>query len=150
LTELAALPEMAGVDASIAHGAHQTHTGATLQAEKFFPAWKLSAGHPFVMDARNGLQNAGLDAPLGAYSFCTNAAYSAGRAGIPTVGFGPSQEALAHITDEYIVLAQLFAAARGYAGIMRQINRNLSPREATYGPTNGTLYAGQTSDPLRD
>jgi putative selenium metabolism hydrolase len=123
LAELAALPEMRAVHATIAQGEHQTYTGKMLRAEKFFPAWKLPADHPFVSNARAGLLSAGISAPLGAYRFCTNAAYSAGRANIPTVGFGPSQEALAHITDEFIELEQLYAAARGYAGMMRHINR---------------------------
>ena len=45
----------------------------------------------------------------------------AGIAGVPTVGFGPSSEHQAHVVDEYIELEHLFAAARGYQGIIESV-----------------------------
>ena len=58
---------------------------------------------------------------LGAYRFCTNAAYSAGIAGVPTVGFGPGCEEDAHVTDERVAVEDLLAAERGYRGIMEAV-----------------------------
>ena len=52
------------------------------------------------------------------YSFCTNGSHYAGEAGIRTIGFGPSQENLAHTIDEYIAVEQLEKAADGYEKIM--------------------------------
>ena len=52
------------------------------------------------------------------YSFCTNGSQYAGEAGIRTIGFGPSQENLAHTIDEYIAVEQLEKAADGYEKIM--------------------------------
>lgn len=112
------LPGLNGVNVAIANGEHAAYTGATLRSSKFFPAWKLPAGHAFVQTALGGLRAAGLEPELGAYRFCTNAAYSAGVANVPTVGFGPSGEGQAHVIDEYIELEQLHAAARGYLGII--------------------------------
>jgi len=60
---------------------------------------------------------------LSAYRFCTNAAYSAGIAGVPTIGFGPSTEGDAHVIDENIRIDALIAAARGYAGIIQSVLR---------------------------
>lgn len=114
-------PDAGKVKATIAQGEHETYTGATLRGPKFFPAWKVPAEHELVRRALTGLRRAGLDPNLGAYQFCTNAAYSAGRAQIPTVGFGPSAEGQAHVVDEYIELEQLFAAARGYRGIIEAV-----------------------------
>ncbi|NJN98839.1 MAG: hypothetical protein HC875_34475 [Anaerolineales bacterium] len=74
-----------------------------------------------MQGALAGLQAAGLNPSLGAYRFCTNAAYSAGLAGVPTVGFGPSSEGHAHVIDEHIELEQLYAAARGYLGIIESV-----------------------------
>ncbi len=105
------------VTATIAEGEHRAYTGAVLRGPKFFPAWKLPPEHPFVQAALAGLRQAGLDPKLGAYRFCTNAAYSAGTAQTPTVGFGPSPEGRAHIVDEYIELDELHRAAQGYAGL---------------------------------
>ncbi len=125
IDELKALPALTGIEVAIAQGEHTTYTGATLSGPKFFPAWKLEAEHPFVQAALAGLRSAGLDPRLSAYRFCTNAAYSAGWANTPTVGFGPSSEGQAHVIDEYIELDQLFAAARGYQAIIEQVS-NLS------------------------
>jgi acetylornithine deacetylase/succinyl-diaminopimelate desuccinylase-like protein len=115
---LRALPAMAPVQATIAAGEHTAYTGAKLRSDKFFPAWKLPAEHPFVQRALAGLRAAGQDPHLGAYQFCTNAAYSAGIAHVPTLGYGPSAEGQAHVIDEYIKLSQLEAAARGYAALI--------------------------------
>lgn len=122
LASLGQLLELANVTATITEGQHITYTGAVLRGAKFFPAWKFAADHPFVQQALAGLRHSGLDPQLGAYQYCTNAAYSAGRAGVPTVGFGPSTEGQAHVVDEYVELAQLTAAAKGYAGIIGMVN----------------------------
>ncbi|MFW5941998.1 MAG: YgeY family selenium metabolism-linked hydrolase [Chloroflexota bacterium] len=121
VSELKALPALADVKVTVADGEHTTYTGATLRAPKFFPAWKLDAEHSFVRRAAAGLRAADLPVELGAYRFCTNGAHSAGEANIPTVGFGPAPEGAAHTVDEYVELEQLFAAARGYAGIIKAV-----------------------------
>lgn len=121
LAEITEQPELAGLplEAIITETAHQTYTGATLQKTKFFPAWLLAETDPFVNRAFEGLRSVGLEPQIGAYRFCTNAAYSAGVAGVPTVGFGPATEADAHIVDEQLSIESLVAAARGYQGIIQ-------------------------------
>lgn len=116
--EINALPGLDGVTARLVEGEHTTYTGAVLRRAKFFPAWKLDPSHTFVQRALNGLRAAGFTPKLGAYSFCTNAASSAGVRGLSTIGFGPSQEPMAHIINEYIALDDLTAAARGYRAII--------------------------------
>jgi putative selenium metabolism hydrolase len=117
---VSAQPALAGLElhATIAQGEHHTYTGAILRGAKFLPAWLLPESDPFVQAAYRGLQSAGLHPRFGAYGFCTNAAYSAGQAGIPTVGFGPGREEHAHIIDERVSVSALRAAARGYQGIV--------------------------------
>lgn len=121
VSELKGLPALADVKVTVADGEHTTYTGAALRAPKFFPAWKLDAEHTFVQSAAAGLRAADLPVELSAYRFCTNGAHSAGEANIPTVGFGPAPEGAAHTVDEYVELGQLFAAARGYAGIIKAV-----------------------------
>jgi len=104
--------------AVIAEGEHQSYTGQVLRQQKFFPAWVFEEAHPFVQSALRGLRAAGLEPKIGAYRFCTNAAYSAGQAGVPTVGFGPAAEGDAHVVDERLELAALHKAAAGYRGII--------------------------------
>jgi len=121
LAQVKALPGLESIGVTIAQGEHVTYTGVTLRGPKFFPAWQIAPEHPLVVRALAGLQATGLDPQLTAYRFCTNAAYSAGIAGVPTIGFGPSSESQAHIIDESIALEQLFAAARGYQAIMQSV-----------------------------
>ena len=68
-----------------------------------------------------GLRGVGLKPSIQQYSFCTNGSHYAGEAGIPTVGFGPSTERLAHTIDEYIEIDQLVGAAQGFYGIMQSV-----------------------------
>ena len=110
--------------ATIAQGEHRTYTGAVLTGPKLLPAWMLSQEHPFVKAAIGGLISAGLPAKLDVYRFCTNAAYSAGTAGIPTIGFGPGHEGQAHVVDERMEIAALLAAEKGYRGIIQAVLGN--------------------------
>ena len=114
------LPELAGIElhAIIAQGEHTTYTGAVLRGPKFLPAFVFQEEHPFVQTAARGLRSVGLDPQMGAYRFCTNAAYSAGVAGVPTIGFGPGREEDAHVVDERIGVADVLTAERGYRGII--------------------------------
>ena len=107
--------------ATIAQGEHRTYTGALLAGPKFLPAWLLDESHPFVQKALRGLRSAGLAPQFGAYRFCTNAAYSAGSAAVPTIGFGPGREEDAHVIEEQVAIAALLAAERGYRGIIEAV-----------------------------
>lgn len=104
-------------EARIAAGRGECYTGAGFSAERFFPAWYFDQDLPFVTAALEALRAAGIDASLDTYGFCTNGSASAGDLGIPTLGFGPSRENQAHVTDEYIEIDQLVQAARGYTAL---------------------------------
>ena len=123
LGAITSLPALKGIkfNARIAEGGHQTYTGQTLTCHKFFPAWELEESHPFVQKALSGLRASGLDPAMRAYRFCTNAAYSIGVAGVPTIGFGPGAEGDAHVVDEKIRLDDLERAALGYKGIIEAV-----------------------------
>lgn len=110
--------------AMIGAGQYTAFTGTTLQCNKFFPAWLLPEDDPFVTTSLAALHDAGISAQTSAYRFCTNAAYSAGVAGVPTVGFGPATEADAHVIDEHLRLDHLFAAANGYEAIIKAVLRD--------------------------
>ena len=123
LDTITSLPGLQGIElhAKIAHGEHLAYTGTILRSEKFFPAWSLAEGDWFVQHALQGLTRTGLTPQIGAYRFCTNAAYSAGVAQVPTIGFGPARESDAHVVDERLRLSDLVAAARGYLGIIEAV-----------------------------
>ena len=93
--------------------------GKTEDVKRFFPAWKLEPDNAVVKLGTQALQTVGLPGQVGYYAFCTNGSYSAGIAKIPTLGFGPSQEHLAHVADEYIAVSDLEKACEGYQALIR-------------------------------
>lgn len=97
--------------------------GEKIEGKRYFAPWIIDRGHPLVVKARKGLRSAGLDDGLSHYSFCTNGSHFAGEARIPTIGYGPSQEPLAHIRDEYIEISQLFGAYKGYKAMLEELTR---------------------------
>ncbi|MFO7631403.1 MAG: YgeY family selenium metabolism-linked hydrolase [Caldilinea sp.] len=109
--------------AEIGVGEYTAFTSTVQRCEKFFPAWLLSEDDPFVTTSLAALNAAGIAAKASAYRFCTNAAYSAGIANAPTVGFGPATEADAHVIDEHLRIDDLLAAAKGYRAIIEAVLR---------------------------
>jgi putative selenium metabolism hydrolase len=94
-----------------------TYTGARLRAPNVAPAWFYEDSAPHIRTALAALRDSGLPAELTHYAFCTNGSGSAGRLSIPTLGYGPGDEALAHRIDEHIEIAELEAGSRGYAAL---------------------------------
>jgi len=111
-------PEMK-VKVSLSRGKEMCYTGCEIVGERFFPAWYYHQEESFVQKALQGIRSAGIEPEITSYSFCTNGSHYAGEAGIPTIGFGPSRENLAHTVDEFIEISQLQGACSGYQGIMR-------------------------------
>jgi len=102
---------------SLAVGEDKCYTGEPIIAERFAPGWIFPEDHPFVAAALQGLRSVGQEPEISHYYFCTNGSYYAGKAGLPTVGFGGSLERLAHVDDEYIEIDHLQKACEGYFGI---------------------------------
>jgi acetylornithine deacetylase/succinyl-diaminopimelate desuccinylase-like protein len=108
-SQMDAEAEIAGIDLEF-------YTGYTTRHSKFAPAWYMDReSNAGLIDASvAALRAAGLDPKVSTYKFCTNGSASAGIHGIPTIGFGPCAESQAHVADEYIEIAQLEGAAKGY------------------------------------
>ena len=105
-------------EVSLASAEKESYTGRTISATRFFPAWQFPHDAPFVIKAKAALVAAGLSGDLSHYKFCTDGSQSAGVRGIPTMGFGPSSESLAHVKDEYVSIAQLEKARKGYTSLI--------------------------------
>ena len=97
-----------------------TYTGYAVSAPNFAPAWYVGSEDVGVQQALAGLRNAGITPQVAHYAFCTNGSGTAGQLGIPTLGFGPGEESLAHRIDEYVEIDELVQAAEGYASIVRE------------------------------
>lgn len=123
LAEIRALPQLKTIQytLTVLDGEEKTYTGKTLNGLKFFPAWVFEEDHPLVTAALKGLLSSGFDSRLGSFGFCTNAAYSAGIAGVPTIGFGPGTEPDAHTVNEKMKVSDIERAADGYLGMIQAI-----------------------------
>jgi putative selenium metabolism hydrolase len=94
-----------------------SYTGVRWAEPKWFAPWELPEDAELVQSALAGLRGIDQAPGLRAYQFCTNAAYSAGYASVPTIGYGPGRESDAHVVDESLAIADLLAAGRGYRAI---------------------------------
>jgi putative selenium metabolism hydrolase len=116
--ELEALPAVQEGKATLdlLHYDGTAYTGLTLSIDKHFPTWVLPEDHPAVQAGVEAAQRAlGKRAAVGRWVFSTNGVSSAGRLGIPTIGFGPANEIHAHSPDDQCPLDHLPAAAAWYA-----------------------------------
>ncbi|MBI4676648.1 MAG: M20/M25/M40 family metallo-hydrolase, partial [Elusimicrobia bacterium] len=106
-----------------------TYTGVRIEQNKFAPAWAAKEDDDVVVKAKQGLQKVGIAPEIGAYSFCTDgSAVARYRELFPgrkcqVIGFGPSQESLAHTTNEYVEIEELKKAFKGYVGIASELLR---------------------------
>ena len=92
------------------------YTGLTLSIDKYFPTWVISEGHPAVQAGVEAARTSlGRTPKVGRWVFSTNGVSSAGRLGIPTIGFGPANEVYAHTAEDQCPLDHLPLAAAWYA-----------------------------------
>ncbi len=93
-----------------------SYTGFVFPVEKYFPAWAIPEDHALVQAGLETRRLIGLeDAPAGKWAFSTNGIYWAGKAGIPSIGFGPGDEVTAHTVNDSVKLDDVVKAAEFYA-----------------------------------
>ena len=93
-----------------------SYTGFVFPVDKYFPAWALEETHPLVAAGLRARAAIGLpEAPAGKWNFSTNGIYWAGKAGIPSIGFGPGDEVTAHTTEDSVSLDDVVKATEFYA-----------------------------------
>ncbi|MBI4865199.1 MAG: YgeY family selenium metabolism-linked hydrolase [Candidatus Riflebacteria bacterium] len=92
--------------------------GLPLRQEKEFPSWVLPEDHRLT---RAGVETARLvlGAPprIDRWVASTNGVATMGRHQIPTIGFGPSDIALAHTPEERVAVDEMVKAAAFYAAL---------------------------------
>jgi putative selenium metabolism hydrolase len=93
-----------------------SYTGFVFPVSKYYPAWLLEDAHPLTQAGQAAIGALwGEQRPLGTWDFSTNGTYWAGKAGIPSIGFGPGDEKTAHMRDENVPLDEVVAATEFYA-----------------------------------
>lgn len=93
-----------------------SYTGFVFPVDKYFPAWAYEENHPLVQAGQKARQLIGLpEAKPGKWNFSTNGIYWAGKAGIPSIGFGPGDEETAHTVNDSVSLEDMVKATEFYA-----------------------------------
>jgi putative selenium metabolism hydrolase len=93
-----------------------SYTGFVFPVSKFYPAYLLEDAHPFVQAGLRAIEALwGETRPLGTWDFSTNGTYWAGKANIPSIGFGPGDEKTAHMRNENVPLDEVVLATEFYA-----------------------------------
>ncbi len=116
LGELRSLPHLGDADVELLKYDAVSWRGEPARQDKYYPTWVLDEGHPLVQGVAAAIHEVRGDSPkISRWSFSTNGVASMGRHGIPTVGFAPGLEELAHTTDEWVLIDELVQAAAVYS-----------------------------------
>ena len=98
------------------------YTGLEYGMEKYYPTWKIPVDAEIVqtgVKSFKGLFNK--DPKIDKWTFSTNGIMTNGVYGIPTIGFGPGNEVLAHAPNEKVLISDLIAASAFYAAFAYEI-----------------------------
>lgn len=106
-----------------------SYTGEVFVYDKFFPAWALDEDHELVVAGQNAVEALWKEQrPAGKWEFSTNGNYWNGKAGIPSIGFGPGEERYAHAVNEHVALDDVVEATRFYALLPYTLGRQVAER----------------------
>jgi len=122
VAQLEALDSVRRVGATVAvlDYAVPSYTGLVYPTKKFYPTWVFPETHPAVQAGVEAATHAlGRPPVIGKWGFSTNGIATAGMFGVPTIGFGPSDEVWAHTPDDQCPVDDLTVAARFYAAFPR-------------------------------
>lgn len=93
-----------------------SYTGLKYGMEKYYPTWKISEDHIAVQTGVSAFEKLYNKIPkIDKWTFSTNCVTINGIYGIPTIGFGPGNEILAHAPNEKIPVNDLVIASAFYA-----------------------------------
>jgi putative selenium metabolism hydrolase len=116
VAELKALPGAEDAEIEILTYDVPSYTGLRYPMEKYYPTWVLEESHPL---ARAAIETFGAlwDRPpvVDKWTFSTNGVATMGLKGVPTIGFGPGEEEVAHSVGERMPICHLVEAAQFYA-----------------------------------
>jgi putative selenium metabolism hydrolase len=116
VAEVRALPGAKDAEIEILTYDVPSYTGLRYPMEKYYPTWVLEESHPLAKAAVSTFRGLWDKAPVvDKWTFSTNGIASMGLMGVPTIGFGPGEEELAHMVGERVPIRHLVDAAQFYA-----------------------------------
>ncbi len=99
-----------------------TYTDEEIVCEKIFKPWTIEEDHYLAKSLIEAVKNNKINIDIGYWEFCTNGVESMGNRQINTIGFGPGNEELAHTTNEYVEVQQLYDACNVYEDLIKIID----------------------------
>ncbi|MCU7502316.1 MAG: YgeY family selenium metabolism-linked hydrolase [Ignavibacteria bacterium] len=100
----------------------KAYTGLEYGMEKYYPTWKLEEDHPLILTGKETFEELfNRNASIDKWTFSTNGVVINGLYGIPVLGFGPGDEAMAHAPDEKVPVEHLFKASAFYAYLCSKV-----------------------------
>ena len=116
LAEVKALPGAESAEIEILTYDTPSYTGLRYPMEKYYPTWVLDESNPLTKAAVSTYRALWSREPVvDKWTFSTNGVASMGLMGVPTVGFGPGEEDVAHSVGERVPIRHLVEAAQFYA-----------------------------------
>lgn len=90
--------------------------GEKIVLHSFLPAWEIKVDHKLTKGCIKAYEELMGEKPtMYKWDFSTNGVASAGKLGIPTIGFGAGIEKMAHMTNEYCPVSDIIAACKFYS-----------------------------------
>jgi putative selenium metabolism hydrolase len=116
VAEVKALPGAEGAEIEILTYDTPSYTGLRYPMEKYYPTWVLAESDPLTKAAVSTYRALWNREPVvDKWTFSTNGVASMGLMGVPTIGFGPGEEDVAHSVVERVPIRHLVEAAQFYA-----------------------------------
>jgi len=102
----------------------KAYTGLEYGMEKYYPTWKMPEDHQVVQTGVKAFKNLfNKDIKVDKWTFSTNGIMTCGTYGIPTIGFGPGNEVLAHAPNEKVPVNDLVVASAFYAAFAYELTK---------------------------
>jgi len=96
-----------------------SYRGLRLPMEKYFPTWTMPENHPLVQSAENAYRSVyKKKALLDRWTMSTAGVYTNGIAGVPTIGFGPSEESFSGPINDHCRVDDLEKCMAFYASML--------------------------------
>jgi putative selenium metabolism hydrolase len=118
MAELRGLPHLGDAEVELLTYDAVSWRGTRARQDKYYPTWVVDEDHPLVQGvAAAAAEVLGEAPPISRWSFSTNGVATMGLFDIPTVGFAPGLEELAHTTEERVKVDDLIRATAIYSRI---------------------------------
>jgi putative selenium metabolism hydrolase len=116
MAELRGLPHIGDAEVELLSYDAVSWRGTKAQQDKYYPTWVVDEDHPLVQGvAAAAAEVLGETPRISRWSFSTNGVATMGLFDIPTVGFAPGLEELAHTTEERVSVEDLIKATAVYS-----------------------------------